>query len=95
MKPRMHKNSLKAYASLKLEPIERAVLLSYVGWSGCTDRTINTTHRNVTGMSVQPRITSLLDKGMLVECGDVKCPVSGRTVRTCKITALGRKALKG
>jgi hypothetical protein len=92
MKTRMHKNSLKAYASLTLGPIERSVLSVYAGSGKTTDRSIQWWY---SFLRVQPRITSLLAKKLLKECDDIKCPVSGRTVRTCKITHKGRKALKG
>ena len=92
MKHRMHKNSLKAYSSLKLEPKEMSVLSMYLGGRKTTDRSVQWWYASI---RVQPRITSLLAKKMLKECDSIKCPVSGRTVRACKITALGRKALKG
>lgn len=93
MKRRIHKNSLKAYASLKLEPAEWQVLYTYKNKKKLTDKDVQPEY--FSRFSAQPRITSLLDKGILQECGDVKCPISRRTVRVCKITALGRKALKG
>jgi hypothetical protein len=93
MKTRMHKNSLKAYGSLKLQPRELAVLNSYMGWGAATDRQINMIHSNVTGLSVQPRITYLLKKKLLMESGTTKCHITGRTVRLCEITKKGIKAL--
>jgi hypothetical protein len=92
MKRRMHKNSLKAYASLKLEPLEQELLEAYRDFGPMTDRYIGI--YCCYGFSVQPRVTSLLSKEYIKEYKDIKCPVSGRTVRTCKITALGRKALR-
>lgn len=97
MKTRIHKNSLKAYASLKLEPIERSALLAFQLFGPSTDRSATNMRlgfvKNPFVGSLQPRITGLINRKLLKECGDIKCPVSGRTVRTCKITALGRKAL--
>jgi hypothetical protein len=92
MKTRMHKNSLKAYTSLKLERVERVALLTFQLFGPSTDRRATTMQLSGTG-SLQPRITSLLARKLLKEIDHVKCPQSGRTVRLCKITKLGIKAL--
>lgn len=92
MKTRIHKNSLKAYASLNLEPIERAVLRTYNVHGVLADRQTGRFHYS-REVSIQPRITYLLNKKMLKEVGNTKCSFSGRTVRICKITSKGIKAL--
>lgn len=37
--------------------------------------------------SVRPRITELIDAGRLVECGQVRCPATGKQVRLVDIRA--------
>lgn len=38
---------------------------------------------------VRPRITELIESGYLIECGSVSCPVTGKTVRECRLNRTG------
>jgi predicted HTH transcriptional regulator len=81
----MHNNSLTAYAGLDIDERSRLVLAAYVThWSPLTDRDcmriLGFTEMN----QVRPRITALIERGVLEECGNVKCPETKKTVRLCR-----------
>lgn len=84
----VHHNSVTAYHTEKPKLSKRAeAVLAWITTVGPrTDREV------AYGMgygenlnAVRPRITELLDAGRLIEVGDVKCPVTGKTVRRVDI----------
>lgn len=61
---------------------QKIVALLKITSTPMTDRQIITT-LNVTDVNnIRPEITRLKQSGVLKECGKVKCPVTGKTVRT-------------
>lgn len=84
----MHQNSLAAfYAGEKgfFNARQQQILAAFASWGRATDRDIC----NLLGFTdlnaVRPRITELLDDGVLEEAGDQVCVVSKKTVRVCRI----------
>ena len=87
----MHENSLKAYEEElpKLYPRERDIL-SFLGGCGAmpwTDREIMAGLGRTDPNAVRPRITKLVELGLLEEAGKVVCATTGRTVRTVRVPA--------
>ncbi len=84
---RMHVNSLEAYRAELPGLHTRALdVLAWLKVRGpATDRQcaagMGYAHRSM----VQPRITELVDRGLLEECGKVRCPETGRMVRQVKV----------
>ncbi len=54
-----------------------------------TDRQIQTWLNVVEKSNIQPEITRMIQSGILVECGKVRCPVTKRPVRTVHISRIG------
>ena len=87
----MHQNSLLALLenAPHLSKRERAIVELLEGDSmqhlGRTDRMIMNALGFSDPNSVRPRITELVTKGVLEECGDCKDAVSGMTVRRVRI----------
>lgn len=79
----MHNNSLKCYAEErpKLGMRAEGILLHVRAYGPMTDRAICERMGYNDLNSVRPRCTELVRSGLLIECGSVKCPVSGKTVR--------------
>ena len=59
-------------------------LLTRTGQS-MTDRQIQTELGVIEKSNIQPEVTRLRQAGIIVETGKVKCPVTGKTVRTVRI----------
>ena len=84
----MHSNSIEAYRSLNLGERCALVLSVYANGSplGLTDRQCMT----ILGFSelnqVRPRITELIGGGYLKEICSVKCDITNRKVRVCRLT---------
>lgn len=88
MKTAVHDNSIAAYRAQERKLSARAVaVLAWVTEQGPrTDREV------AYGMgfgenlnAVRPRITELIERGSLLEVCNVKCPVTGKTVRKVDI----------
>lgn len=83
----VRENSLAAYRSEqpKLSKRETAIMAWVTEHGPHTDREV------MTGMgfrdmnNVRPRITELLERRLLMEVGDVTCPVTHKTVRRVDI----------
>lgn len=88
----MHQNSLTAYFSLDLDPRCRVILSVYEKEpnESFTDRQVKNRLGFEDMNQVRPRISGLVDKGILIECGHVKCGVTGKPVRLTKLY-LGEK----
>ena len=76
----IHENSLKS--NHEMEKRQAAILEIYKIMPTClTDRDVMF-HMGMFDMNaVRPRISEMLDRGILEERGKVTCPVTGRTVR--------------
>lgn len=85
----MHANSVAAFRDLDLGKREALVLASFA-LSSCplTDREVMERMGFAEPNSVRPRITALIERGLLYESRSVRCPTTGRTVRTCTTTSL-------
>lgn len=81
-----HGNSVGAYNTTDFGPRERVILEVFARSAvPLTDREV-LGRLGLTDMNaVRPRITTLTDHGMLREEPSVKCPVTGKTVRTSVI----------
>jgi hypothetical protein len=83
----IHENSRISYAENestgKGESYRQRIvtLLKKTGES-MTDRQIQDTLHVAEKSNIQPEVTRLRQKGVLKESGKVKCPVTGKTVRT-------------
>lgn len=83
----VHDNSIAAYHQEEPALSKRAAAI--VGWiricGGGTDREIAAgmgfSHRS----AVQPRISELVEKGLLEEVRSVRCPITGKRVRVVDI----------
>lgn len=86
----MHINSLTAYYEEK-ERLHRRQqnVLSFLENQRVpmTDRQIMFRMGYLEPNAVRPRITELIEKGFLEECGKVKCLVTKKNVRTVRIKA--------
>ena len=82
----MHKNSLSAYAQLPLSTREREVVSIFTNAAQpITDRQCMTLGGYSEVNNVRPRITHLLEMGILHEVGDTQCEETGKTVRLCAV----------
>jgi hypothetical protein len=91
----VHPNSIEAYHSQEAKLSARAeAVLAWIRFHGrATDRQV------AYGMgfgenlnAVRPRITELIDAGLLRETHNVRCHVTGKTVRVVDLPA-GQEAL--
>ena len=92
----VHENSLAAHGELKsegkLSKRELVIFAEFEDWGASyTDREI----MNRCGFSdmnaVRPRITELIKAGKLLECGHIRCPVTGKRVRLVRLAPIQRK----
>lgn len=83
----IHSNSITAYHSERPKLSKRAeAVLAWITRNGPhTDREVMAGMGFVEPNSVRPRITELLEAGLLMEVGDVTCPVTRKTVRRVDI----------
>ncbi len=79
----MHRNSLAAYSSTDFSHRERAILRCL------GESSVPLTAREIAGRlgfadlnAVRPRCTELCERHVLTTAGDVRCPVTGKTVST-------------
>jgi hypothetical protein len=87
MKTGVHINSIQAYHGERLTLSKRASdVLWFVRENGaCTDREVMVGMGFTEPNSVRPRITELLEEGLLVDAGNTKCRFTGKTVRRVDI----------
>lgn len=84
----MHANSLDAYYDGELGAFtkrQREILKAFGQRATLTDRECLTALGYSDMNAVRPRITELIDSGVLVEVGETKCPATKKTVRICRI----------
>ena len=87
MKTGVHQNSIAAFYQEQTKLSRRAAdVLWFIREHGaCTDREV----MNGLGFSepnaVRPRITELLEAGLLVDVGNTRCHFTGKTVRKVDI----------
>lgn len=90
----MNANSLAAFTEElpKLSERETAVLKAFDRLGFSTDREIMQ-HLGFTDMNaVRPRITALIQSGLLVDTGmNTRCPVTGKRVRRVMVAPDARK----
>jgi len=81
----MHQNSLFAYCEEKQVLGERAqsILVKLQAWApnAATDRQITQAMGFSDLNCVRPRLTELIKRGLVEECGNTKCEITGKTVR--------------
>lgn len=79
----IHANSLAAYHAERLRLSDRAErVLGYIANKGpSTDRQVMAGLGFGEPGAVRPRITELIDLGLLMEVGNTKCAITGKTVR--------------
>jgi hypothetical protein len=83
----VHDNSIAAYRSEepRLSRRAEAVLAWITAHGPHTDREVMEGMGFREPNSVRPRITELIDASKLMEVGNVRCPVTGKTVRRVDI----------
>ena len=86
----MHSNSIVAYWDGQFAFNKRECEI--LGWmlmnpKPVTDRQVKGELRYADMNSVRPRITELVKKGCLEECGRVKCLITGKRVRVIRVKA--------
>lgn len=88
----MHANSLAAHDEGGAVFSERA--LAVIGavrhLGSATDRQIKDRLGFADMNAVRPRVTELVARGVLVECGDVRDEVTGKTVRVVRMARAGQ-----
>ncbi len=80
---RMHENSMQAFSASRplLNKREELILGELKAHGSGTDRQI-ARRLNLSDLNMcRPRLSSLIDKGLVRECGSMTCPTSKRTVR--------------
>jgi len=84
---RMHENSLDAYGAEREKLGRRAqAVLAWVRLHGpATDREVMRGLGFTEPNCVRPRVTELVDLGLLVEVSNRRCPVTGKTVRVVDV----------
>lgn len=89
----MHDNSLAAWRSeeSKLSTRAQAIYDWIFAHGPVTDREVMRGMGFTEPNAVRPRITELIDQHRLMEVGDVRCPITGKTVRRVDI----RRARQG
>lgn len=89
----MHKNSIRAHTEQKDAGKRTRLIVEVLNciqdrprWNGgLTDREIMKRLGFTDMNAVRPRITELIDRGIVEECGDVKDSVTGMTVRLVRL----------
>jgi hypothetical protein len=79
----IHANSVAAYHAEEPKLGRRAldILFWLRAYGPATDRQIADGMHFRDMNSIRPRVTELLEQGLLAELGNVKCSTTGRTVR--------------
>jgi len=83
----LHPNSLAAFRSetLRFNQREQHILDAFKNLGICTDRAIAAALGFNEMNAVRPRITELINSGILEESGTTICPVTKKRVRLCRI----------
>lgn len=85
---RAHRHSSAAFQSLDVAAREALILYAYrLAGRPMTDRDVATALGFNDMNAVRPRCTDLIDRGLLREVGEIRCQVTGITVRVCVPTA--------
>lgn len=89
----MHPHSVQAYREERpaLQAREREVLEVVRTFGPMTDREVMECCGYREPNAVRPRITGLIDAGLLVEHDRVRCPVTGKTVRRAAVRMPGEQ----
>lgn len=88
MSASIHANSLEAYHDGELGAFtkrQREILKAFAQRGTLTDRECLAALGYSDMNAVRPRITELIDSGVLREVGETKCPVTEKRVRLCEI----------
>lgn len=88
MKKDVHANSLAAYREGRLEVFaqrDRDCLRALERLGVASDRDVMAYLGHAEPNAVRPRLTELIDKGVVEECGTMTDPLTGRTVRRVRI----------
>jgi hypothetical protein len=91
---KMHSNSLEAWKVLKTTERRKKVIEVYEKYGEKTDREVCKLLGFTEMNRVRPRITELLDTGVLVEVGRVKCKTTGIRVRVCDLSSNRKKVIE-
>ncbi len=87
----MAETSLEAFASLDLPKREALVLSVYLlAAAPLTDRDCAKRMGIADMNGCRPRVSGLIAKGLLWECGFVTCEITGRRVRLCTPTSAAK-----
>jgi len=87
----IHTNSIIAYYEGRFKFSKRECeILGYLLMNPqpITDRKLKDALRYVDMDSVRPRITELIKKGCIEQCGRVTCSLTGKSVRLIKVRAM-------
>ena len=87
MNKNVHINSIETYYALELQPREKFVLTAYQiePTAPLTDRQVKEILHLTDMNECRPRITSLVDRGILVECGRMQDYLTHKWVRLTKL----------
>jgi len=94
----IHSNSLTAYRTeqARLHSREMEILIWLNTHTGTyTDRKIQELMGYATRADVQPRISTLLAKGLVYDNGKTPCHITGKMVRAIRISQRGKDWLAG
>jgi hypothetical protein len=83
----MHGNSLAAHATLDVSAREAQVLAALQTMGVASDREIASQMGSADPNAARPRITGLIDRGIVREVGSQVCKVTGRRVRLVEVVA--------
>jgi predicted HTH transcriptional regulator len=91
----IHDNSIQAYRAEETKLSRRAdAVLAWITRHGPhTDREVMEGMGFREPNAVRPRITELIESGRLMEVGNVRCPVTGKSVRRVDIRRARQAAL--
>jgi hypothetical protein len=92
---RVRPNSLEAYWSGEeslFNKRELLVLGALRRWGPMTDREIMMRLNQVDPNYCRPRISDLIEDGVLIEAGEKVCPITGKTVRIVRLRSDPRGA---
>lgn len=81
----MHANSLEAHAELDRASRYQSILEAFSACGAMTDREVMVSLHFGDPNTVRPRITELVKKGLLEECGKRVDPKSRKHVRVCRL----------
>lgn len=90
----VHRNSRLSFCALDLSARKALVISAYLlAGVPLSDRDVMERLGLTDPNAVRPRCSECLDEGLLMECGSVKCPETGRKVRICMPTSLARNGV--